>query len=90
MQYRNKIDNLQSLEVSSRGLVIQAGSSYLIVKHSLRPKKTSNPRNSRTNQQEGKMTMFAPIYYPYLALIDSCTHMHFLNRVEMTCFWDKF
>jgi len=27
------------------------------------------------------MTMFAPIYYPYLALIDSCMHMHFLNRI---------
>jgi len=36
------------------------------------------------------MTMFAPIYYPYLALIDSCMHMHFLNRVGWLVFWDKF
>ena len=28
-----------------------------------------------------KMTMFAPIYYPYLVLIDSYMCMHFLNRV---------
>ena len=44
------------------------------------------------------MTMFAPIYYPYLALTDSCMHKHFLNRLNdlfsvksfgsrMTCFW---
>jgi len=25
------------------------------------------------------MIIFAPIYYSYLALIDSCMHMHFLN-----------
>jgi len=31
------------------------------------------------------MTMFAPIYYPYLALIDFCMHMHFLNRVRWRC-----
>ena len=36
------------------------------------------------------MTMFAPIYYPYLALIDPCMHMHFLNRVGWLLFWDKF
>ena len=34
------------------------------------------------------MTMFAPIYYLYLAVIDSYMHMHFLNRVEWLVFWD--
>ena len=36
------------------------------------------------------MIMFAPIYYPYLALIHSCMHMHFLNKVGWFVFWDKF
>ena len=36
------------------------------------------------------MTMFAPIYYPYLAISDSCMRMHFLNRVGWLVFWDKF
>ena len=27
--------------------------------------------------------MFAPIYYPYLALIDSYMHIYFLNRVGL-------
>ena len=34
--------------------------------------------------------MFAPIYYPYLALIDSCMRMHFLNRVGWLVFGDNF
>ena len=29
------------------------------------------------------MTMFAPIYYSYLALIDSYMHIYFLNRVGL-------
>ena len=33
--------------------------------------------------------MFAPIYYPYLAVIDSYVHMHFLNRVS-DLFFGKF
>ena len=36
------------------------------------------------------MTIFAHIYYSYLALINSCMHMHFLNRVRWLIFWDKF
>ena len=36
------------------------------------------------------MTMFVPIYYPYLALIDSCMRMHFLNRVGWLVFGDNF
>ena len=43
---------------------------------------TSHLRNFRTNYLEGKMTMFAPIYYPYLALIDLYMHMNFLNMVK--------
>jgi len=35
------------------------------------------------------MTMFAPIYFPYLALIDSHMHMHFPNSVGWLVFWDK-
>ena len=27
--------------------------------------------------------MFASIYYPYLTLIDSYMHMHFLNRIHI-------
>ena len=34
--------------------------------------------------------MFALIYYSYLTLIDSCMHIHFLNRVGWLIFWDKF
>ena len=36
------------------------------------------------------MTTFVPIYYPYLALIDSCMHIYFLNRLGWLVFWDKF
>ena len=34
--------------------------------------------------------MFVTIYYPYLALIDSCIHMHFLNRVSDLFFGTSF
>jgi len=34
--------------------------------------------------------MFTPIYYLYLAVIDSYMHMHFLNRVKWLFFGDKF
>jgi hypothetical protein len=32
------------------------------------------------------MTLLAPIYEPYLALIDCC--MHILNGVKQIVFWD--
>ena len=36
------------------------------------------------------MTMFTPICYPYLVVIDSYMHMHFLNKVKWHVFGDKF
>jgi len=36
------------------------------------------------------MTMFIPIYYPYLTLIDFCMHMHFLNRIRWLVFLINF
>jgi len=33
------------------------------------------------------MTIFTPIYYQKLALIDSCMHMHFLNTYFLDKFW---
>ena len=33
--------------------------------------------------------MFTLVYYSYLTLINSCMHMHFLNRV-IWLFWGKF
>ena len=43
---------------------------------------TSHFRNFKTDLLEGKMTMFTPICYSYLVVIDSYMHMHFLNRVR--------
>ena len=34
--------------------------------------------------------MFTPIYYPYLILIDSCMHIHFLNKIRWLVFWNRF
>jgi len=39
------------------------------------------------------MTIFIPIYYPYLTLIDSCMHAHALSQEDkMTCFleWKEY
>jgi len=61
--------------------------SFTIAKNILPPSQnTSHLRNFRIDYLEGKMTMIAPIYYPYLAAIDSYMHMHFLNRVKWLIF----
>jgi len=52
------------------------------VYYSLRPKKQVILGILGQINKKVKMTMFAPIYYPYLALIDSYMRMHFLNRVR--------
>ena len=78
----NQNPNNQYLELSQHDMCTKWTITKLVV--------LCTPRNFRTNYQKGKMTMFAPIYFPYLALIDSCMHMHFLNRVRWLVFWDKF
>ena len=62
---------------------------WIALEYSLRPKKQVILGILGQINKKVKMTMFAPIYYPYLALIDSYMRMHFLNRIRWHVFWDK-
>ena len=63
---------------------------FQLIVYSLRPIKQVILKILRQTNKKVKWPCLPPVDYPYLALIDSCMHMHFLIRVGWLVFWDKF